>query len=123
MQFSQRNQPIEAGYTIGGITPQQEPLVSYTIYNNLPDYSDTNQDAATLREEIALGWANLVGITNSRAVRTITQADIDGTAAYIINTVGWPKSNQSSQEFQLLSPERSAIKWIGGLYYYREKGG
>ena len=45
-----------AGYTIGGITPQQEPVVSYTIYNNSPDYSDTNQDAATLREEIALGW-------------------------------------------------------------------
>jgi outer membrane receptor protein involved in Fe transport len=95
----------------------------YTAAGGLPVRAQITQEAATLREEYDFDWANLVGISNYRNLVDYGALDLSASAIPLLGGAVQPQtSRQYSQELQLLSPSGSAIRWIGGLFLYHEKG-
>ena len=77
-----------------------------------------------LREDVDLGWATILGITNYRQDHNYYDEDNDATdlgvgpyaasaALGSVNIQAW----QRSQELQILSPSSSSWQWIVGVYY------
>ena len=120
VDMANRNvQPNALGVTVGG-----SPLIKdYTVVSDTAQYSKPRTTALVLREEIDLGFADLVGITGYRRLRAPTKTSIDGTDAPLADVFAPIYSRQFSQEIQLLSTPDSAIKWIAGLFYFQEHGG
>jgi iron complex outermembrane receptor protein len=97
---------------------------NYVATNDGPTYNNNFITEGTVRTEVGLGFADLLGVTNFRNLDSYAANDIDGTALNILYSQGnQPNSQQYSQELQLLSPAASRIKWIAGLYFFHEKGG
>lgn len=95
----------------------------YTAAGGLPVRAQITQEAASLREEYDFGWANLVGISNYRNLVDYGALDLSASAIPLLGGAVEPQtSRQYSQELQLLSPSDSAIRWIGGVFLYHEKG-
>lgn len=96
----------------------------YVTQQAFPSYHNVTQTAATLREEIGLGWADLLGITAYRKMDTISANDIGASGGPVIFTASdGTISEHWSQELQLLSRPGSSIEWITGIYYFHEHGG
>ncbi|SCW53397.1 iron complex outermembrane recepter protein [Sphingobium faniae] len=116
-----QTRPHGAGEVVGGV---QDPIGKYIISNDAAAFANVDQEYATLREEIDLGWARILGISNWRNMKARTQIDIDGSSAPLIK-VGTPASlsEQWSQELQLISPDESPVKWVVGLYYFDQDAG
>ncbi|OCC23742.1 hypothetical protein MB02_11345 [Croceicoccus estronivorus] len=112
-------QPNAIGNTLGG-----DPTIEdYVIVSDIAQYRKATATTAILREEIDLGFADLVGITGYRKSKSTVQANLDGTnspVAYVYSPI---ESRQFSQEVQLLSKPDSPVKWIVGAYYLHEKSG
>jgi iron complex outermembrane receptor protein len=113
--------PNSLGYVL---YPDVRPIIqSYVTQRTYPDYVNSRQKNATLREEADIGWANIVGISNYRDA-TIDDAGDDipsGTPVY--GAFSHIPSDQYSQELQLLSLPTSKVQWIGGLYFFHGAGG
>jgi iron complex outermembrane recepter protein len=109
-----------AGYALGA----PHTIEPYFLDSNQPQETIIHTTALTLREEVNLGWSSILGISAWRNLNLTGYDDLDGTSAPLAGT-GTPHSpaKQYSQELQLLSPADSAIKWIGGLYYFHEYTG
>jgi iron complex outermembrane recepter protein len=105
------------GYTLGA------PIIDrkWTVTSDVPLFVRVRATTAILRQELDLGFADLVGITGYRKSTAFQAGDIDATLAPIAAIGGPVPSRQFSQELQLLSPSESPISWIAGLYYFREK--
>jgi iron complex outermembrane receptor protein len=114
-------QPNALGYAFGA------PVViaPYTYSNDAEAVLRQMDQAYTLREEVDLGWATLLGISAYRDQNEPSATkDLDGTLAPLLAVAdGREASIQFSQELQLLSPANSWVTWIGGLYFFREKTG
>jgi iron complex outermembrane recepter protein len=79
--------------------------------------------AASVREDVDLGWSQILGISAFRNVNSKEAVDFDGTATAIFGAgPTFSNSKQLSQELQLLSPTSSKLQWIGGVYFFRETG-
>jgi iron complex outermembrane recepter protein len=68
-----------------------------------------------------LDWAHLVSISAYRDSSPRDTIDIDTTHIDLIDLVGSYQLRQITQEFQLLSPQSSPIRWIGGLFYLNNR--
>lgn len=114
-------QPNGAGYGFPGVPTD---ISHYLLDSNQPQQTRIKTFGAMLREEAFFNWASFLGITGYRDLSLTGYDDLDGTSAPIAGT-GTPTSpaRQFSQELQLLSPDSSRIKWIGGLYYFHEYTG
>ncbi|WP_156842882.1 TonB-dependent receptor [Novosphingobium aquimarinum] len=120
VEASYRNvQPNAIGNTLGGT-----PIIKdYVVVSDIPQFRRATATTGILREEVDLGFADLVGITGYRKGKSIVQANLDGTdtpVAYVNSPI---RSRQFSQEAQLVSKPGSPIKWIAGAYYLKEKSG
>jgi iron complex outermembrane receptor protein len=95
----------------------------YLFVTDFGSTSRTFVNAGTLREEVALGWASLVGISGVRNTNNFGALDDDATGAPLIGLEAAAHETQYSQELQLLSPSGQRLTWIAGLYYYHDSGG
>ena len=114
--------PSALGYVINPAIP---PIIERYVYQSVyPTFNVARQSAGVLREDIALPWANILGISNYRNV-DIDAADDDNATGSQILALNSPeeKSQQYSQELQLISLPSSKIQWIAGLYFFHEWGG
>jgi iron complex outermembrane receptor protein len=75
----------------------------------------------SLKVEQDLAAAKLLSISSYRESKVHAQIDADGTAVLGVNVFPNDDETQMSQEFQLLSPDNSRIKWIAGLYYFHNE--
>lgn len=115
-------QPTALGYVFGA---PEGPPDKYHTNADFAQYNKTRQYAVTAREELDLGFANLLGITGYRQLKGRGSADYDATSVPLFS-FGNPvltKARQFSQELQLLSPKESKVDWIAGLYYFTERAG
>lgn len=112
-------QPDALGYLFGA----PHIIENFKINANTPQFLRQYISTGILREEIDLGFANLVGVSGYRKSVAKVQDDADATSAPLI-TLGAPiPSEQKSQELQLISPDGSKVSWIAGLYYFDEHSG
>ena len=113
------------GNTLRQIDPTLFPagkvqIQPYNVYADSADFIDINQRVATLKEQIDLKWAQIVGISNYRRGQTFSTDDADATQAFILNAYIKVPSRQYSQELQLVSAPSSAVKWIAGVFYFSD---
>jgi iron complex outermembrane recepter protein len=101
--------------------PAPEPIRKYQYFASAPQLNRTKQTGLTLREEVDLGWAKILGITGFRKFAGFTSDDVDATTADVLAADAYQTSKQFSQEVQLISPDSSSIDWIVGAYYFTGK--
>ncbi|NWK97441.1 hypothetical protein DM806_17560 [Sphingobium lactosutens] len=116
-----QTQPTALGYILGapGAIPPR-----YSINTDFPSFTRMRGHSATVKEEIDLGFADLVGISAYRYGRVLGSADYDATQAPLFafgNAVN--RARQSSQELQIQSKPGSAISWLAGGLYFHERSG
>ena len=112
-------QPNALGYTLGA-----PAIIKYRVRSSDVDqHNNTISKTAVLREEAALGFGDLVGISSYRRVTVDAEEDIDGTTAPVIDLQANINATEYAQELHLQSAEGSKIPWIGGVYFYHESGG
>jgi iron complex outermembrane receptor protein len=108
----------------------------YDSYTNSRPYFQIIQWGTSLKAEHDFGWSQFVSITAARResfalnpVQEVNPPFLPATPA-----VGQLNSNKiyahaiifdrmESQEFQLLSPESSSIKWVAGTYFLFDTSG
>jgi len=82
---------------------------------------DTNkftQYGVSARLDHDFGGVRLASITAYRYSASQYHADNDGGPANLFRSDSFPSTRTISQELQLLSPTESALKWIGGIFYF-----
>ncbi|MEO0410813.1 MAG: TonB-dependent receptor [Pseudomonadota bacterium] len=119
---SRNIQPNNLPATLGAPDAVQPPLVINTGPDNRSGFVGTENRtyAAALRQEIDLGFANLLGITGYRNFRSEQGVELDGSPLPILHAYALGRNEQFSQELQLLSPDQSSIQWIVGGFYLHE---
>src|SRR3546814_4696870 len=75
--------------------------------------------SATL--DVDLGGANLQSITAYREAKSGDTLDIDSLPINLVSFIAHTRQKQFSEELQL-SGKSGRLEWIGGLYYFIEKG-
>jgi iron complex outermembrane receptor protein len=96
----------------------------YVISQDFGDFYRAIQSAVTVREEFTIPGAKILGISNYRQTESDLFFDFDATAAPVVAlSVDVQFARQLSQEIQILSEDSSKIKWVGGIFLYREDAG
>jgi iron complex outermembrane recepter protein len=114
---------VGRGYLFNEVTSQK-----FTIpgdYNVDADYQPgytVRQLGANVRVDTTLGDFKGVSITSWHSMRTSLYIDYDGTPIDFFQLYRFDNRNAETQEFQLISPDDSTVKWVGGLYFYNDKG-
>jgi len=105
--------------------PFDQPAIidEYTVVSDRPQFSKARQTGATLRADISFDAATLVSISGYRDTDFHLSSDLDGSQADFLGIEAWQKSEQFSQEIQLLSPEDAPFRWIVGAYAFEERTG
>src|SRR3546814_4036918 len=67
------------------------------------------------------GGANLQSITAYREAKSGDTLDIDSLPINLVSFIAHTRQKQFSEELQL-SGKSGRLEWIGGLYYFIEKG-
>ena len=90
----------------------------YNVDQNNPSYGVVHDAGVSVTVKHDLHWAQVVSISSYRESTEHLNTDADYTPAPLIfaNIQGSVKS--ATEELQLLSPDSSRLKWIGGLFYY-----
>jgi iron complex outermembrane receptor protein len=94
----------------------------YDVDSNYGPYYTTRQLGSNIRVESDLDLFKLVSITSWRDERTSLYIDYDGTPIPFFNLYRYDNRDAETQEFQIASTDDSAIKWVGGLYFYNDRG-
>ncbi|WP_084465894.1 TonB-dependent receptor [Sphingobium quisquiliarum] len=92
------------------------------FWDTASDYfSDSRVEAwgGSLKVEQGLGDIRLLSISAYRNTKGFQSFDQDASPTPGLVIALQPREKQFSQELQLLSDESSPIKWIFGLYYFR----
>jgi len=111
--------PNAAGVAAGGIVD----IRPYHFASDAPSFARIRQKGVSLRSDLNLGWANLVTITGIRKTNVLIANEVDGTTAPLVAGGARQRTNQFSEEIQLVSPESSSIQWIVGAFYFRDYSG
>jgi len=93
----------------------------YNVTHNFPSGSVVKQGGITLRIDQDFDWARLVSISAYREADGRFTLDQDATAVARVNATVDQHDVTYSQEFQLLSPDDSAIRWIIGAYAHHDE--
>lgn len=115
----QNKSPNALGTAFGGIVD----IRKYKVAGDWPNFARVMQKGANLRAEFDGSWARFVSITGARKTVNDQSNEIDATTAPVAESSAVYLTTQESQEFQILSPEKSSVQWITGAYYYHERGG
>jgi iron complex outermembrane receptor protein len=94
----------------------------YDVYASpVNDENATRHRIASLRLEQSLGWATMVSISGWQDVRSRYIFNQEGSPGALVFANVRQQGKNHTQEFQLLSPDSSAVRWIAGAYYYWDK--
>lgn len=108
------------GFALGGITGSKPFEVAYA----LPVYNKVRQYGGSLRFLAELGAVNLQSLSGYRNTKQFPPVELSATDALVTRVFINPsRSEQYSQEVQLLSGSDSSFEWILGGYYFHEKSG
>ena len=80
-----------------------------------------NSYGLTFRLNQALGTVDFVSITGYRNVKFDINFDYDLTPTPALDLTANLDDKSFSQEFQFLSNNDSPLRWVAGLYYFRDK--
>lgn len=100
------------------------PAGGYYDTNDFYDqYRITKQGGGSLRIEQDLPWASITSITSLRSLRTHAIENGTGTPLQVLtyDFNGFQKT--FTQELNIQSLPSSNVKWIAGLYYFKDKAG
>ncbi|HKT84509.1 MAG TPA: TonB-dependent receptor [Novosphingobium sp.] len=89
--------------------------------DNQPGWTG-KQGGVSMKLDSDFGWAKFVSITAWRKMRNEFHVDYDGTPIPFAPLFIVSKDQAESQEFQLLSPDGSRLKWVIGAFFYNENG-
>jgi len=96
---------------------------AFDVQSNLPsrqgrEHLDTWGVSATVDYE--MGFATLTSATSYYALRLTNPQDVDATAANILSIDDLIHDHQFSEELRLTSNHEGSLKWLVGLYYFRD---
>jgi iron complex outermembrane receptor protein len=106
------SQPAYGGPHIGGF---------YDLRENFKSDNHFTQWGGSIEIDHDFDWSRLVSISAYRGGTPRTTLDQDVSPLNLIDITVTAKSRQVTQEFQLLSPTSSRIKWIAGLFYMHNR--
>ncbi|AMN47535.1 hypothetical protein ACG33_10580 [Steroidobacter denitrificans] len=95
-------------------------LSFYDARGGFPTYAEVESWGASLRIDQQLAFANLVSITAYREIEGMISIDVDFQPTNYYGALEPYESDQTSQEFQLMSGSGSAVDWIAGVYFLRQ---
>ncbi len=87
------------------------------------DSAANSHDDVALRVDQGLGWAQLVSISGWQQMSGFSNFNQDASPAGLVMYTGEQFGRDLSQEIQLLSPDDSAVKWIGGFFFMHDTSG
>ncbi|HEY2401653.1 MAG TPA: TonB-dependent receptor plug domain-containing protein, partial [Steroidobacteraceae bacterium] len=95
----------------------------YDTNENLPSviYNTTYGGSITVDQD--LHWAHFKSISAFHRTETDQYFDQDGTALPYSQALLFEREHTFTQELQLASVEKSALRWLTGLYYYNDRAG
>ncbi|AMK19895.1 MULTISPECIES: TonB-dependent receptor [Sphingobium] len=114
----------QIGLCLGGTAPTgfYENGQDYLARRIKGDKMHTINGGAALRADLDLGAATLSSITAYRYYKFTGGADLDGTSIPFLHALTDGERTKSfSQEVQLVSDNSGPLKYVVGLYYYKEK--
>jgi iron complex outermembrane receptor protein len=94
----------------------------YGVDSNYGPYYTSRQLGSNIRVETDLGLFKVASITSWRNERTSLYIDYDGTPIPFFNLYRYDNRDAETQEFQVMSADDSRVKWVGGLYFYNDRG-
>lgn len=89
--------------------------------NNVPEDKDLWGTSVTFDYDLGNDYA-LKSITAYRDTEISFGTDVDYSEADILSVFYTDSYAQTTQEFQLISPDNSAFKYVLGLYLYQQEG-
>jgi iron complex outermembrane receptor protein len=98
-----------------------EPLIipgHRNVDSNYDPLYRTKEGGAAIRIDHDFGIFRALSITSYRRNAVGLQIDYDGSPINFLNITRHDDQSNETQEFQLLSPDESKIKWVVGAYYY-----
>ena len=114
---------VGRGYLFNEITGQKFTIPgNYNVDADFQPGYTVRQLGANVRVDTSLGDFKGVSITSWHTMRTSLDIDYDGTPIDFFQLYRFDNRDAETQEFQLISPDDSKIKWVGGLYFYNDKG-
>ena len=126
------NAPVQMGEAFGGSTRTgfyTTTINGYTASNSNYGRFDTwrpyirvRQAGAQLRLDYEADGVNIASITGWRWSKMDEATDLDATSLALQHCYFYESSNSYSQELQLSSTGEGPLKWVAGLYYFKEKG-
>lgn len=104
-----------------GRVPTTEAPGRFDIANNEDNYEKREIWGTSLNVDVELGEYSLTSITAYRDNSIDRGQDSDHTSLALLR-VEYPDAyEQITQEFQLFSPDTGRLKYVAGLYLYREE--
>jgi iron complex outermembrane receptor protein len=107
-------QAAEGAITIIGTPPPSDP---FDDDSNLENNEDIEAYGAGLRITHSFSSMDFVSLTGYRDTDTDILFDQDNSAAPLVNAPIFYRTDQFTQEFQLLSNDSDRFNWIFGVYY------
>lgn len=95
----------------------------YDLRENFNSDGENRQAGESLRLTQDFAWSRLVSISAYRDTRGDYLIDQDLGPLPIVNIAITTEETTYTQEFQLLSVQKSRISWIAGLFYLNDKAG
>jgi iron complex outermembrane receptor protein len=94
----------------------------YDVDANYPPHYTTRTLGSNLRIDSDFDSFRVASISSWQENRTDLYIDYDGTPMQFFDLYRHDTRNAETQEFQVLSPDASRIKWVSGLYFYNDQG-
>jgi iron complex outermembrane receptor protein len=112
--------PNALGIVAKGATFSDTPYVDRGEFGS---FLRVNSSLVTLAGEFDLGPFDLYSLSGVRSARTHTAYDGDGLPVEVADATFFGRLHSYSQELRLQSKPASKLKWIVGLYGYKETSG
>ena len=94
----------------------------YDVDANYPPHYTTRTLGGNFRVDSDFGAVRFASISSWQENRTDLYIDYDGSPIPFFNLYRHDNRTAETQEFQLLSADNSAVKWVSGLYFYNDHG-
>ncbi|KGE03324.1 TonB-dependent receptor [Pseudohaliea rubra] len=104
-----------------GSVPTTEAPGRFAIANNVDNYEEREIWGTSLNVDVALGDYSFTSITAYRDNSIDRGQDTDHSSQDLLRVVYPDAYEQLTQEFQLFSPDTGRLKYVAGLYFYREE--
>jgi iron complex outermembrane recepter protein len=110
------------GFPVPGASAPS-PANFYNNYGNFTNYSTNYQSGISLKATVDLTWAKFISISAYRHNQDQEYFDYDDGPAPLYNAYLHGTEDTATQEFRLQSADSSALKWVGGFYYFGDTAG